>query len=377
MSPLPVEEKLREWTLRCGGTGSAHLSVSPASMRVEIDSAGDAGYDIQLNRPHFDVKAGESYAVEFRARAERPRTISVGVAEAHQPWNGLGLYRSVEVTAEWSEFRAEFKASATDENARIHFDLGITAETVEIGSVKLLHLPDGRVIEPSPPWIRAAVLTASDRVIGGSLRRVTPVSTNWGLDRGLPVDRYYIRKFLARHADAIAGRVLEIGDNSYTREFGGNKVTQSDVLHVSEGSPGATIIGDLTDAPQIPSDSFDCAVLTQTFQLIYDVRSAIATIHRVLKPGGVLLTTFPGISQTYDQDWSSHWYWRFSSASARRLFNDAFSPGTVTVEAFGNTLAAVSFLHGLAAEEVTAAELDRYEAGFDVTIAVRAQKARS
>jgi len=39
-------------------------------------------------------------------------------------------------------------------------------------------------------------------------------------------------------------------------------------------------------------------VFTQTLHLIYDVRSAIRTLHRVLKPGGVLLATFPGISQT-------------------------------------------------------------------------------
>jgi hypothetical protein len=43
------------------------------------------------------------------------------------------------------------------------------------------------------------------------------------------------------------------------------------VPHV-ERHPGATIVGDLTRADHIPSDSFDCVNLTQTLQFIYDVR---------------------------------------------------------------------------------------------------------
>src|SRR5689334_3710614 len=31
----------------------------------------------------------------------------------------------------------------------------------------------------------------------GDLRRLTPISRNWGFDRGQPVDRYYIENFLA------------------------------------------------------------------------------------------------------------------------------------------------------------------------------------
>ena len=57
----------------------------------------------------------------------------------------------------------------------------------------------------------------------GMLRRVTPISTKWGFDRGLPIDRHYIENFLAVNADDIRGGVLEIGDNSYTRRFGNGR----------------------------------------------------------------------------------------------------------------------------------------------------------
>src|ERR687895_460818 len=58
----------------------------------------------------------------------------------------------------------------------------------------------------------------------GSLRRVTPISRNYGFDRGTPIDRHYIERFLTRHAGDVRGRVLEVGDDEYTRRFGGERV---------------------------------------------------------------------------------------------------------------------------------------------------------
>ena len=81
----------------------------------------------------------------------------------------------------------------------------------------------------------------------GDLRRVRPLSQQFGFDRGLPVDRHDVEKFLTCQADDIRGRVMEIGDNFYTRKFGGDRVTKSDVLHVKEGNPDATIVGDLAN----------------------------------------------------------------------------------------------------------------------------------
>ena len=143
----------------------------------------------------------------------------------------------------------------------------------------------------------------------GDLRRLTPFSREFGFDRGTPVDRFYIEWFLSCSEADICGRVLEIGDNSYTKRFGGNRVTHSDVLHVQEGNPQATFVGDLTSAEHIPSDVFDCIILTQTLHLIYDMKAAMRTLYRILKPGGVLLATVPGISQLERGPWKDAWYW--------------------------------------------------------------------
>ena len=214
----------------------------------------------------------------------------------------------------------------------------------------------------------------------GDLRRVRPISRRFGFDRGKAIDRYYIESFLARHADDVRGRVLEIGDNSYTRRYGGSRVIVSDVLNVAEGNPRATIVADLTRADHIPSDAFDCIIFTQTLQFIYDARSAIQTLYRILKPGGILLATVPGIGRMLDpsQDkWGVRYHWAFTLPSVLRLFEESFPSANVEVETYGNVLAAISFLHGLAAEDLHQEELDHREAGYDgyeVLIALRAVK---
>jgi glycosyltransferase involved in cell wall biosynthesis len=209
----------------------------------------------------------------------------------------------------------------------------------------------------------------------GGLRRITPISRVWGFDRGLPIDRYYIERFLSAHASDVRGRVLEIGSDTYTRRFGRGWVTRSDVLSVAEGNPKATIVADLTCADHLPSGIFDCILLTQTLQFIYNVRAALKTLYRMLKPTGILLATFPGISQIsrYDMDrWGD--YWRFTSLSSRRLFAEVFPSAQVTVEAHGNVLTALTFLHGLAAEELRQEELDFHDPDYEVVITARAVK---
>ena len=210
----------------------------------------------------------------------------------------------------------------------------------------------------------------------GDLRRVQPISRAWGGDRGLPIDRHYIESFLSARAGDIQGRVLEVGDNAYTVQFGGDRVDQSDVVHAEPGNPLATFVADFADAPQLPSDAFDCIICTQTLHLVADLRAAAGTLRRILRPEGVLLATVPGISKLYQVE-GDRWrdYWRFTPWSARWLFEEAFAPGQVEVTGYGNVLAAVAFLHGLAAEELQPEELDPVDPQYAMLIGVRAARA--
>ncbi len=150
---------------------------------------------------------------------------------------------------------------------------------------------------------------------------------------------------------------------------------RSDVLHLT-GCPGATIIADLTgEEPVIPSEAFDCIILTQTLETIYEVRPAIRTLFRILKPGGVLRATFPGIRNVsrYDMDrWGE--YWRFTTLSATKLFTEVFPKECISIEAHGNLLTTMSFLHGLVSEELSREELDYHDRDFELLITLRAVK---
>ena len=208
----------------------------------------------------------------------------------------------------------------------------------------------------------------------GGFHRFEPLSWNYGFSRGMAIDRFYIERFLERHRARVHGRVLEVEDRRYTERFGGTKVVHSDVLHVSADHPLATVVADLSDAPQIPADHYDCVVLTQTLQYIYDTRAALRTLHRILRPGGTLLATFPGLSRNSDLSLGASWYWNFTSRSALRLFGEIFDAQKLEVRGFGNLFVATAFLHGLAQEDISPNDLIPNDPEYEIVIGACARK---
>ncbi len=207
----------------------------------------------------------------------------------------------------------------------------------------------------------------------GDLRRLSPIDAGFGGGRGKPIDRHYIERFLERHSSDVCGRVLEVAEPAYTQRYGGRRVSKSDVLHVDGGQPHTTLVADLADGQALPSDAFDCFICTQTLQYVFDLPRAVATMHRILKPGGVLLLSAPGISQIspYDRDrWGEHW--RFTPQSVTRLLGAVFDD--VEVEGHGNVLASIGFLQGLACEDLSSEELDHVDDRYPMLVVARALK---
>jgi SAM-dependent methyltransferase len=218
---------------------------------------------------------------------------------------------------------------------------------------------------------RARRLVAPVRPV---LLRRRPFST-WGLERGTPVDRWYVERFLERHRTDIQGRVLEVKDSAYTDRFGFD-VSHKDVIDIDGANPKATVVCDLSTADDVPSDSFDCFVLTQTLQFVPDPASAVAHAHRVLAPGGVLLASVPSIIRV--ESTARHVdRWRFTEASCRDLFGASFAAENVEVSTGGNVAAAMGFLVGMAAEELGERRLGLLDADFPVVVLVRAVKTGS
>ena len=211
------------------------------------------------------------------------------------------------------------------------------------------------------------------RVRWSRLRSLEPVGRAFGLDRGRPIDRYYIEAFLSAHEGDIQGAVLEVAEPTYTAQFGGDRVTHADVLHVLPGQPHATLVGDLATGNGIPVGRYDCIVLTQTLPFIYDAHAAVANCRAALRPGGVLLCTVPGlcpISRFDQQRWGD--YWRFTPDSLSRMLNDSFGHAHVQVQSFGNALAATGCIQGMACEDLSPRELDVHDPDYPVVLVGRA-----
>ena len=210
----------------------------------------------------------------------------------------------------------------------------------------------------------------------GDLRRVTPIDSGFGSVAANRSTGTTSRTSCVAMPMTSAGRVLEVADDAYTREFGGARVARSDILHADASNPRATLTGDLAAANELPEATFDCFICTQTLTYIYDVQRAVQTIRHILRPGGVLLATVPGISQMspYDRD---HWgeYWRFTGQSLGRLLGDAFGNDNVEVESYGNVLASTAFLQGMCVEELRRDELDHRDQRYQLLVAGRAVKA--
>lgn len=151
--------KPEAWRLERHQGAAAQLSAIDGpdggeAARVTVDKPGTQGWHVQLGHPGLTVEAGALYTLSFRARADRARTISAGVRQAHDPWGALGLQESIEVGPAWKDFAFTFIATAADDNARVIFgNLSQAAARFDFAGVSLR--PGGRVGLPAGASLEA------------------------------------------------------------------------------------------------------------------------------------------------------------------------------------------------------------------------------
>src|SRR5262249_3078363 len=115
---------LEHWTLERHEKAEATARVSdelPAALRgsasasgqIQITQKGTSGWHVQFNQSGVKLQAERPYTLSFWARADRPLSVTAQLAQAHEPWQTLGLEKDVKLTTAWHSFRFVFLASAT------------------------------------------------------------------------------------------------------------------------------------------------------------------------------------------------------------------------------------------------------------------------
>jgi hypothetical protein len=180
----------------------------------------------------------------------------------------------------------------------------------------------------------------------GDLAR-TESLTDWGFERGLPVDRWYIEHFLHERADLVRGRVLEVKEDAYATRFGASSV---DVVDIDAANEMATIVGDLCVPTTLRPARYDAAIITQTLQFVSDVDAALRNVLSSLRAGGSLLITVPALSRLCGPE--DHWRWTPIGLEQQLWAAVGAQRAEVQVAGLGNSLSARAFLFGLAADDL-------------------------
>jgi SAM-dependent methyltransferase len=204
-------------------------------------------------------------------------------------------------------------------------------------------------------------------------RSTRPLSLNYGHDRGSPVDRFYIEQFLTEHRALVRGHCLEIKDTRYIDQFGNGDVVNAEVLDIDRKNPSATVFGDLQDLAGVPSNRFDCLLITQTLMFIRDPAAAVGEMFRILAPGGSALVTLSTMARV-DHGLLESDAWRFMPAGARYLFGDRFGIDNVVVRAYRNALTGMAYWVGMAEQDLPKRAFAENDPDFPVTVTVKATK---
>lgn len=200
--------------------------------------------------------------------------------------------------------------------------------------------------------------------------RLAPISSKFGFDRGTPIDRFWIDKFMDENKLYVKRRIMEITDSAYTVKYGEDRVVQSDILDINPKNKKANIHGDLRHLYSIKSNTYDCVILTHVLGLIDDIHSAASECYRILKPGGVLLFTSSCLGPVLGEQV----YWRFTANSIHFLFGKYFKSNQMQIKTFGNAMSGQCFWVGMSQEDMDLKSLEYNDVRFPCIVTMRAIK---
>jgi len=193
-----------------------------------------------------------------------------------------------------------------------------------------------------------------------------PLERDFGSKRGQPLDRYYIDLFINQKKDLIKGRVLEIGDDRYSKRF--ISAPQRNVLRGRKNRGYKNYNGDLLNFATLKDiGQFDTLIITNVLNFIFDYDEAIKNIAKLTSKGGKCLFTvsaFSGISKFDNDRWGD--YWKFSQKSLGQILKKYFS--NIEIDSFGNASVSASFVLGLVTEDIPNTTLEIKDKNYPIII---------
>lgn len=134
---------------------------------------------------------------------------------------------------------------------------------------------------------------------------------------------HLLNRDLGAHLPKLAGRVLDVGCGQQPYR---QLLRSADEYLGADVAPGATV--DVVISPgepwPLPDGYVDAVLMTQVVEYLDDIQSVVAEMRRVLKPGGIVIVTFPFLFNEH----GAHDLLRLS-ANAVGPFFVGFTPVTV------------------------------------------------
>ncbi len=123
------------WSMNNQQGGAAQLTRSNNIITANIDSGGTQGWHVQLVKGNISLEKGKKYRFSFRAKAEEARSATVYIGMSKDPWSAYSGYNGLSLADTFAVYTYVFDMGATDNTARMVFDLGISAANFSVTDI--------------------------------------------------------------------------------------------------------------------------------------------------------------------------------------------------------------------------------------------------
>jgi len=127
----------------CRATAEMVMYKGKEALKLSVVKRDQTAWHLQFNQRQFAVEGGRYYTVVFEAAGQADRNISITVGQGHDPWEGLGLSRQVELSDQWRQYTFGFTAAQSDTDARVSISFGNAESPVYLANAQVR--PGGRV----------------------------------------------------------------------------------------------------------------------------------------------------------------------------------------------------------------------------------------